>query len=404
MRIIIFLITLFNTTLLFGQQVLCIETQPNQTSDEADINIREMAAQMGNPSSQDLKIIRINIHYLLPNDGTRNFTETHDNDGLNYSGYEFARDLTDWMNERYSYNVPQNIPPNNTVLVADKKWGYALEAVYFHRNDQYAVFGQASNYHGIYGRSTDSVMHIYFASIHPIADSGVGGYATNTSLSSLYKYTENRACWYRYFTYKRAQRLGLNDQFAWVMHGVGANIIHELGHLHGLSHTVRFNNRPPCPTMTTSNPPSINYGCDDGCRDTPSAWYIDDTLGLNHPACGWNTGSNLGCSNNLMDYNGDNALSPCQLKIMHSGAMTGLVTYNVCKAVLQPTTICDIGFPKTSYYGSNVQIGSPNCGSSAENLSGEEYATVYFSSAIDFQPFEVRDTASFEVIYHKPCP
>ncbi len=132
---------------------------------------------------------------------------------------------------------------------------------------------------------------------------------------------------------------------------------------------------------------------------------MTDTLSINkHPSCGWNRFTETYCSNNLMDYTAGDALSPCQLRIIHAGLSTGLASFTVCKAVLQPTTICNIGFPRTSYYGSRVTIGGADCKAANEDLRGEEYATVYFSEAVDFYPFEVRDSATFEVVYHKPCP
>ena len=171
-----------------------------------------------------------------------------------------------------------------------------------------------------------------------------------------------------------------------------------MGHLFGLSHTVLYNNSKYCPTDNFRGPlgQSVDTNCDDGCPDTPTAWYITDVLEVQngvqtkvHPGispCGWKHGGITYCSNNQMDYAGSPALTACQLGIIHTGLSAGLSRYTVCDALASDNNYTDIGFPKVSYYGNNVTIGTSN---SIATLDNKEEAHIYFSNQVVLNPLEI---------------
>lgn len=119
-----------------------------------------------------------------------------------------------------------------------------------------------------------------------------------------------------------------------------------------------------------------------------------------HPACGWNTGGQPDCSNNLMDYNGSNALTPCQIGIVHSSLEGGMKSYLSCSAVSNDLTLCDIGYPKLSYFGKDVSIG---CVATPADVSSSEEIKVYFSNFVELTNFEVNSDSEFEIILENNC-
>jgi hypothetical protein len=146
---------------------------------------------------------------------------------------------------------------------------------------------------------------------------------------------------------------------------------------------------------------AINLSCDDGCSDTPRAWDITSPDGCsNHPACGWNTGGQPNCSNNLMDYNGSNALTPCQIGIIHSSLEGGMRTYLSCADVSRDLSLCDIGYPKVSYFGKIISLG---CVATPAVVSNNEKIKVYFSNSVELTNFEVSNNSEFEVVLENTC-
>lgn len=226
------------------------------------------------------------------------------------------------------------------------------------------------------------------------------GYASSLDPMSKVKYTDNECFWQAYKAHINA-----GNPFDWYMHGAGAQISHELGHLLGLSHTVLWNYGEPCPTGCI-NSSEIGYGpvntaCDDGCSDTPPAWTITTSGGCeNHPSCGWAKGGDANCSNNLMDYNGAIALSPCQIGIVHFCLEVGMKSYLSCAGVSKDLSLCDIGYPKLSYFGKNVSIG---CAATKADITNGEKINLYFSGLVGLTNFEVSSNSTFEVVKEDIC-
>jgi hypothetical protein len=101
-----------------------------------------------------------------------------------------------------------------------------------------------------------------------------------------------------------------------------------------------------------------------------------------------------------MDYSGTFALSPCQIGKIHSGLENGLRSYLSCAAVSQNITLCDMGYPKLSYFGKKVSIGT--CGTMA-TITNQEKINVYFSDAVEFSNFEIRTDSELELFFEPTC-
>lgn len=388
MKLISFLIGILLCAHLSGQQIECL-------SNEFYVSTEQGAAS----SLSDMKVVRINFHFMLKSDGSGNFTETTDGNGSSdYNGYMYARDLTAWMNNSCAWNPQMNLPPGNTTPVIDKNFSFVLDAVYFWRNSNTYNY-QTINYTN-QGQDKDSVLNIFLSHANGV-NQKIGGYASNPDENSKVKYTENRFYWQQYIF-----NLSQNYPMTWLLHGTGSQTLHELGHLLGLSHTVQWNNAPPCPTgcpIDSNNYPGagpINPFCDDGCSDTPAAWEITNIFGCDkHPNCGWgNSGPH--CSNNLMDYTGSAALTPCQIGKIHSHTENGMRSYLMCAALETDKTLCDIGYPKTSYFGKSLTIGCPN---NTATVSTREKISLYFSEEVNLSLIEVESGAEFEIIRGEVC-
>ncbi len=362
------------------------------------------------------KLIRVNIHYMLKSDGTGNFTETG-NAALGIeSGYIFAKDHVAEMNKNAAINPKMNILPNNTTPNLNKQIQFVLDGVYFVRDDSKYFFCNGCSYlnYPSDGHNTDNVLN-FFLEKHPSSNSvggKAGGYLSPTSKD---KYIEDFGYYDRYLAFVNSTPG--TDHYEWALSN--ANSSHETGHLLCLSHTVRKNCACKCPTTSFPYPDpgcssncyvytgNADPGCDDGCGDTPSAIEVTDVNNSGkHPACGWNTGGQMWCSNNLMDYNGSEALTPCQLDIIHSALEGGMKSYTVCDAVKNNLNLTIMGYPQIGYYGKNVAIKPLSIFGTTINpvLNGINRAEVYFNESVTMENFEIKDQAEFEVIYSNLCP
>lgn len=355
---------------------------------------------LGTPKSiNDLKIIRVNYHYMLRTDNTGNFTETDDNMGNPLSGYLHAMTVTKEMNNRASYNVQMNIPPGNNTPVIPKNYLYVVDAVYFWRDNTTS----GSSLYSPYGRDKDNVFNTFYT------HTGSSAFASNIDPNSKVKYTVNNSIWQGYYN-----NLTAGNPIDWHWHPLQFYTNHENLHLMGLLHTVRANNGSECgtgcvcPSLGASIPCNssvywpINTSCDDGCADTPAAWEITNMNGCTkHPACGWNNASQPYCSNNGIDYEAGNALSPCQIAKIHTNLEGGLNTYLACSAVAVDATFNDLGYPRVTYFGKKVTVGNPS--GNLADISSNEKLAIYFSEEVELHNFEIIDGAEFEIVHHGIC-
>jgi hypothetical protein len=397
-KYILFLFSLFSATL--SAQTMCLTPKDKAWA-------LERARLMADYNKMELRVphkertVRINYHLILRSNGTGNFTETGDNFGNSLTGYQFLKDITNAMNYSLSYNSPMQIPPGNTIPNDPPNYKYVIDAIYFHRNDNWFDFNSGWNVYDLVGSDKTSVMNIILT--QGDINRPIYGYASTTSHNPTDgRFTENANVYQRYEEFIR--RVHPGDHYSWVLNSY-AQIAHELGHLQGLDHTVMYNGPPdPCPTLSHGG--RVDTVCDDGCDDTPSAWFITDVLQHGSPApvhpaaCGWGWRNDQWCSNNMMDYSGHNALTPCQLRIIHGGLNNGLKNFTTCEAVKTDQTICDLGFPKLAYFGKKINIG---CSGNVATLNGQEEANIYFSNEVVFNPTEISDKATLEVFFQEAC-
>ncbi len=349
------------------------------------------------------KVVRINFHFMLKSNGTGNFTETGDNLGNTLTGYQFAKDIVAQMNWNLSYNIQMNIEPNNTTPVNAKNYSFVIDAVYFHRDDSNFSYPSGFSSYTTYGADKSNVLNIFLTDNQNA--NGEAGYANDISQdATASKFTENYNFYKGYVNYRNNTPVG--NQYAWVLDGSNKQLLHECGHLLSLSHTVLYPNGDPCPTVKSIKyPGTVDSDCDDGCLDTPTAWRIVDELNSGqHPGdrnlCNWQQGQVMWCSNNMMDYSGSQSLTPCQLNLIHTGLEGGLKGYTACEGVKKDLTLCDIGFPKLSYFGKIVTIG---CTNSPANLVNGEESTIFFSDNVILNNFEITGSVNFEVIKQSNC-
>jgi hypothetical protein len=362
-------------------------------SDTSWFLVRSQLTQSGASSTGILKFVRINYHFMLKSDGSGNFNELNDGDGRLYSGYDFANDITQAMNDRNSWNEKMNILPNNTTAYPEKNYKYVLDAVYFHRDDvtHYKKMIDYPNQ----GRDKDNVVNIFLTEDNTFPPGG-GGYASSLDQNSKIKFTEN---WFGWQQYKI--NMANSYPWGWTLHANSQQFNHEIGHLLGLSHTVMWNDGIPCQTGCPGSG-VVNLLCDDGCADTPTAWEVTSANGCTvHPAGIWNTGNDPWKSNNLMDYNGANALTPCQINIIHSSLEGGMRSYTACDAVTTDRSYCDLAYPRVTYFGKNVSVGM--CPGTVADVTSKEKLAVWFSGSLELGQFEVKDHSELEAIFHGIC-
>ncbi|HEU4472705.1 MAG TPA: hypothetical protein VFR58_16535 [Flavisolibacter sp.] len=348
------------------------------------------------------KHLRINYHFMLRSNGTGNFTETTDgNGGTVYTGYEIARLTTEWINQSNLYNPPMNLPPGNSTPALNKNFFFVTNGVYFHRDDAYFNYQDLagfliSNYPLTFGNDHVNVLNIYFT-YSPTG--GEGGFASSLDPNSKIKYNVNTNYWQKYMAdFAQGQ-----NPMAYYFHGVGQQVNHEVAHLLGLLHTVRYGFAPPCPTNCPNLGSSpADPGCDDGCSDTPTAWDIASLSGCTvHPASGWGQASQPYKDNNLMDYSGEAALTPCQLNIIHGAIENGMKSYTACDAVANDLTLCSMDYPLVTHFGQNVSVNP--CLGSTVTVAHNAKKAIWFSQSVELTDFEVSSTGEFEIVYHSTC-
>lgn len=265
-------------------------------------------------SSTPIKYISINIHFMLKNDGTGNFTETSDgiDPANNYNGYKFAEDIIQACGQLLANNVEMRYQPTPPVEALETKYSYYLNGVFFHRNTtdyeaSYSPCGFLFTARNDYAENVGEALNIFFGKEHPSTScTYFGGYVVNQH--------GHRVTYENY----------INNNYNWWYYlNLAETINHEIGHNFALLHTIRHSCGACCDSIASCNG-IIGY-CDDGCDDTPT-WQEIYASGISDPCC-WN-----GCSNNLMDYGADTdrALTPFQLGKIHQHIEELKKDYKTC--------------------------------------------------------------------------
>lgn len=237
--------------------------------------------------------VRVNMHFMLKNDGSGNFNEYWD--GIKDSttnGYVFAKKVIEkanfeLLNNKKMFRTPIDV---DSTPVLPNKMQYILMGVYFDRDDKFQNDDFFSGWEIAekYAKNAKSEINIFC-----IVPEREGSGIANTI---LYPEAKDVELWTKVSLYKAYMKFP-----DWSIQYSASAINHEIGHMLGLRHT---------------------WNEDDDCDDTPmgnkrpnsgeqsQCWGFKE----GDPYCGnW---SNI--SNNIMDYNEHfpHAFTPCQLKIM----------------------------------------------------------------------------------------
>jgi hypothetical protein len=294
--------------------------------------------------------LRVNVHFMLNADGTGNFNENDDAGSADakhwniagqwmdpaynpagnaptgyplpslaaepdYNGYKYAEDLINSANDKWSVNPQMDLPVGNTTGHPDKNIRLVLNGVYFHRDDNVSGYDpedyNASSPNSVpstaqydaYGVNQGSEVNIFImgeirsTTIFPTVGrwkniSGVAG------SFGFYGGPYGGSIWFkagniwRNHLLTRARNNGVDTDS---QEAVARMLNHEVGHLLGLGHPFQ------------------------------NAWNIDgprcaDTPQNSDPAAG----------NNMMDYGGQIALTPCQVTTMLNHLTTYYTNYYTC--------------------------------------------------------------------------
>ncbi len=272
-------------------------------------------------NSTQLKYIRVNIHFILKDNGTGNFSETSDgiNVANNYNGYMFAEDIIKACNELLSNNVEMRYQPSPPVEAIETNYKYILNGVFFHRStSDYELSGQVGDACAFIMRAivlsvnVGQAINIFFGKEYENSScAALGGYVVNQHghRTNYEAYLNSNKNW-------------------WYIAYIASRLNHEIGHNLSLLHTIRHGCGACCDNIPVIGECASGF-CDDGCDDTPT-WQEIYATGIPDPCC-WN-----GCSNNLMDYSADvttRALTPCQIDKVHEHIENFKVNYKSCSYI-----------------------------------------------------------------------
>ncbi|MDD3877031.1 MAG: zinc-dependent metalloprotease family protein [Bacteroidales bacterium] len=272
-----------------------------------------------------IQYLRVNVHFILKEYDTAgypgNFTKSSDGNGdPYYTGYDYANDLINRANDRLSANSQMQMPPGNSTGVSPRQYRYVLNGVFFHEDNDYYTFNVGST--PPYSENSDDAVNL-FLNHKDNADGGGFAYMSGSRTVVI------KGTWEGYFA---DQSVAL-----WVNAGI---LNHEIGHNLSLYHTM-FTNGGTC------NPTQEDY-----CSDTPLGQFIIDNFGFN-PCCGWGGGAN--CTNNQMDYTGDDAITPLQLGRVHWTIENEMYRNKICFFYNNSEDITNFTDNK-AYVASDVQI------------------------------------------------
>lgn len=250
-------------------------------------------ATIAQSNEDSIYYIRVNLHFMLKENGSGNFNEYWDGvkDSTN-NGYIFAEKIIEKANFELANNKKMFRTPDglDSTPVLKTKMQYLLMGVYFDRSDEFQNDDFFSGWKIADKFAVNPKSEINIFSIVP--ERGGSGIANQI----LFPEAKNQELLTKVSYYSNYLKFP-----EWSVQYAASTINHEIGHLLGLRHT---------------------WNEDDDCDDTPRVFKNDkgewsQCWGFkeNDPYCGkW---SNL--SNNIMDYNEHfpHAYTPCQISILH---------------------------------------------------------------------------------------
>lgn len=313
------------------------------------------------------RYFKVNIHYVLTEQGDLNFTPSDDGDGGSLNGYVRAEQIIDEANRQTVANS-EGWGLNPRPPVCNLNFKLLLNGVYFHYTDVGLNPARtAYNWGTLWGYlnqqyvNAANEINIFVFEATNASGTANGNHATLHNMWSDYHNGE------------------VGMQSNWYITLAARVIWHEVFHNNGL---------PRHPFE------------DDGCSDTPT---------FNPPCWAWSPDPNNRChtqgSNNLMDYNGypDWSLSPCQICKINENYQSGYVTNvsNDCPPAVSffdvdPQVCCNENTPTVIMYGSAsvnetrhfIEIYEVNAiGSTA--VKGGYYSNWFFTQAgnVDLRTF-----------------
>lgn len=272
----------------------------------------------------NIKHVKVNIHYLLKDDGSGNFHETGDGWGNPYyTGFDYAEDMIDSINVELDVNP--GIPGGMQVLpydytITDFGFRFVLAGVYFHRNtslyDTYdlgydldnagsSLWNMSGTSQAGYLRNENEEINIFILSSPSFGNTGV--FQGVAGLGGKYCHVFNSWLTYKY----GHQNWGPGTPPSELHRFEARTIAHELGHNLNLGHAYLW----------------------DGIDDTKQLGYSCWTHTATGNCSDWNN-----ITNNLLDYNGydDYSLTPMQITKVRTHLNTTKSQY------VQQCSNCDV--------------------------------------------------------------
>jgi hypothetical protein len=193
------------------------------------------------------------------------------------------------------------MPPGNSTDDPPRQYRYILNGVFFHEDNSNYYWPAVPTVYNI--NSGDAInVYEYHIQLYPPPYNG-GGKANMTGD----RYVCQKGAWEGYVA-----NYPNTGGPLWVFAG---NLNHEIGHNLSLYHTMLTDGG-------TCNPTQEDY-----CSDTPTGQFIITNYGFD-PCCAWGGGTN--CTNNQMDYTGEDAITPLQLGREHWTIENEMYRYKNC--------------------------------------------------------------------------
>lgn len=254
-------------------------------------------------SSNAVKYVSVNIHFMLNADGSGNFNEYWDGQkDSTKNGYNFAEKIIEKANFELKHNQKMFRRPFgvDSIPVLPVNIQYVLKGIYFERNDKFHSDDFFSGWEILdkFGVNPKTEINI-FAIVPERSGSGIAIQVLEPEVKSP----------------QLATKVSFYNKYLispeWSENYAASTINHEIGHLLGLNHT---------------------WNTDDDCDDTPMGFRKESGewgqcwgFQKNDKYCN----SWLNISNNIMDYNEHypHAYTPCQINKIHILLRTAALSF-----------------------------------------------------------------------------